>query len=344
MNKCRNIIVGAALGAFVVLLTGAAQAQQTVRIGQAISGMGFFPIFAARALGSFEAQGLTPVVSITGGDPTALAALDAGDIDLAAVGSEAVLRAAAKGQPFQIVYSLMSEVTLHLTVSPAFLEKTGVKPADPLEKRLAALKGAVIGVSAIGGVEDSLARWVALRGGLNPATDIKIVQVGGPPAHRMALENKQIDAFILSPPEPYLAEQSKAGVAFINLSDDFPQLARIPYLILVAKEPVDAKTSDMFVKAIRALQAASAEALAKPDAVGNAIATKYFTKGDPVALVGALKAMEHGVAESGKLDVGNMQNLLTLSKEMNGASKEIDAKASEGDLWTNAYVEKALAK
>jgi ABC-type nitrate/sulfonate/bicarbonate transport system substrate-binding protein len=345
MHKCRNLIVGVALGAFAILLTGAAQAQQTVRIGQAISGMGFLPIWAARAQGSFEAQGLTPAVSITGGDPAALAALDAGDVDLAAVGSEAVLRAAAKGQPFQIVYSLMSEVTLHLTVSNAFLEKTGVKPTDPLQKRLAALKGAVIGVSAIGGVEDSLSRWLALKGGLNPATDVKIVQVGGPPAHRMALENKAIDAFDLSPPEPYLAEQSKSGMAFINLSKDFPQLARIPYLILVAKKPVDPKTADLIVKTVKALQAASAETIAKPDAVGTAIVTKYFPKADPVAMVGALKDMDAGVAEGGKLDVANMQNLLTLSKEMNGeAGKELSAKATEGDLWTDAYVEKALAK
>ena len=56
---------------------------------------------------------------LPGGDASALAALDSGDIDLAAVGSEAVLRAAAKGQPFEIVYTLMSKVTLQLVVSPS---------------------------------------------------------------------------------------------------------------------------------------------------------------------------------------------------------------------------------
>jgi ABC-type nitrate/sulfonate/bicarbonate transport system substrate-binding protein len=342
---CRKKIVGAVFGAFALFVTGAAQAQQPVRIGQAISGMSFFPIWAARALGSFEAQGLTPAVSITGGDASALAALDAGDVDLAAVGSEAVLRAAAKGQPFQIVYSLMSKVTLQLVVSPAFLQKTGTQPTDPLEKRLAALKGAVIGVSSIGGVEDSLARWLAFKGGLNPKTDVTIVQVGGPPAHRLALENKAIDAFILSPPEPYLAEKSGVGAAFIKLSDDFPQLARIPYLIFVAKKPIDPKTSDTIVKALRAVQSASMESLAKPDAVGSAIGTKFFPKADPDAIISALKVMDAGVAEAGKLDVGNMQNLLTLSKEMSAdAGKESSPKALEGDLWTNALVEKALAK
>jgi NitT/TauT family transport system substrate-binding protein len=346
MYKCRKNVFAAVLGVFALLVTGAAvAAEQPIRIGQAISGMGFFSIWAARALGSFEAQGLTPAVSITGGDSSALAALDAGDVELAAIGSEAVLRAAAKGQPFQIVYSLMSEVTLQLVVSPAFLQKTGAKPTDPLAKRLAALKGAVIGVSSIGGVEDSLARWLAFKGGLNPKTDVTIVQVGGPPAHRLALENKAIDAFILSPPEPYLAEKSGGGIAFIKLSDEFPQLSRIPYLIFVAKKPVDPKTSDLIVKAIRAVQSASAEAIAKPDAVGSAVASKFFPKADPDAIVAALKAMDPGVAEAGKLDADNIQNLLTLSKEMGAdPGKESSSKASEGDLWSNAFVEKALAK
>ena len=80
-------------------------------------------------------------------------------------------------------------------------------------------------------------------------------------------------------------------------------------------------------------------------AVGGAIATKFFPKADPASIVAALKAMDAGVAEAGKLDADNMQNLLTLSKEMNGESgKEITAKAADGDLWSNGFVEKALAK
>ena len=104
------------------------------------------------------------------------------------------------------------------------------------------------------------------------------------------------------------------GTAFIKLSDDFPQFDRNPYLIFVAKKPVDPKTADVVVKAIRAVQLASAKSIAKPDAVGSAIATKFFPKADPDAIVAALKAMNAGVAEAGKLDAGNIQNLLTLSQ------------------------------
>lgn len=105
----------------------------------------------AQALHTFEQENLDASLLIPSGDPASLAALDAGDIDLAAVGTEPVLRAAAKGQPFEIVYSVMSEVTLQLIVSRSFLGKRKVSSTDPLDKRLAALKGAIIGVGGVGG-------------------------------------------------------------------------------------------------------------------------------------------------------------------------------------------------
>ena len=135
IGSARIVVIGLALA----LLPSFAMAQQTVRIGLGAPTLSFLPIWSARALDTFKPLGLTAnVVALPGGDPSALAALDAGDIDLAAVGPDSMLRAAAKGQPFEIVYSLMSKVTLQLVVSPALLERTGVKPSDPLQKRLAA--------------------------------------------------------------------------------------------------------------------------------------------------------------------------------------------------------------
>ena len=209
MRSIHGLTRAAALAATLSLLPTLASAQQTVRIAQGFASLSFLPIWAARALNTFSAEGLTATAIVSpGGDPAALAALDAGDVDLAAVGTESALRAVAKGQPFEIVYSLMSKVTLEVVVAPSFLEKAGVKPGDPLQKRIAALKGATIGVGAIGGTQETAARWLAAKGGLDPKADIKIAQVGSPLALQAALENKRIDAFVLSPPEGYLATKS----------------------------------------------------------------------------------------------------------------------------------------
>jgi NitT/TauT family transport system substrate-binding protein len=346
MRSIHSLIRAAALAATLSLLPTLASAQQSVRIAQGFASLSFLPVWAARALNTFSAEGLAATAIVSpGGDPAALAALDAGDVDLAAVGTESALRAMAKGQPFEIVYSLMSKVTLEVVVAPSFLEKSGVKPGDPLQKRIAALKGATIGVAAVGGTQETAARWLAAKGGLDPKADIKIAQVGSPAALQAALENKRIDAFVLSPPEGYLATKSGAGTILISLGDEFPLLANQPYLVLVAKKPIDEKTSELIVKVLRAMQAASAALVKAPEPNAMEIQKQFFAKADPDAIVAAIKALDSGIASGGMLDVQAFQNQLVFSREVGTVfGKDFDAAASQNDLWTNSFVERAGKK
>jgi NitT/TauT family transport system substrate-binding protein len=345
MRSIHSLTRAAVLAATLSLLPTLASAEQAVRIAQGFASLSFLPVWAARALNTFQAEGLNAAVISPGGDPAALAALDAGDVDLAAVGTESALRAAAKGQPFEIVYSLMSKVTLEVVVAPSFLEKSGVKPGDPLQKRIAALKGATIGVAAIGGTQETAARWLVAKGGLDPKADIKIAQVGSPPALQAALENKRIDAFVLSPPEGYLATKSGSGTILISLGDEFPLLANQPYLVLVAKKPIDDKASELIVKVLRAMQAASAALVKDPEPNAMTIQKQFFAKADPDDIVAAIKALKSGVASGGKLDVESFQNQLVFSREVGtDFGKEFNAAASQNDLWTNSFVERAAKK
>jgi NitT/TauT family transport system substrate-binding protein len=220
-----------------------------------------------------------------------------------------------------------------------------VKASDPLEKRLAAMKGALIGVTALAGVQEIAARWLAAKGGLDPKNDIKVAQVGNPTAIQAALEAKRIDAFVLSPPEGYLAEKAGTGTVLVSLGDDFPLLASQPYLVLVAKKPISPATADLITRTAKALQQASAATVSKPDETADAIQKQFFAKADPQAIAAALNILRSGVADGGKLDVQGMQNALTFAKEVGtNFGEEFDAKASEDDLWTNRFVEAAKAK
>jgi ABC-type nitrate/sulfonate/bicarbonate transport system substrate-binding protein len=345
MRSTSGLTRAAFLAATLLLIPTLAAAQQPVRIAQGFASLSFLPVWGARALNTFSPEGLAATVVLPGGDPAALAALDSGDVDLAAVGAESALRAIAKGQPFEIVYNLMSKVTLEVVVSTSFLEKSGVKPGDPLQKRIAALKGATIGVAAIGGTQETAARWLATKGGLDPKTDFKIAQIGSPPALRAALENKRIDAFVLSPPEGYLATKSGAGKILISLGDEFPLLAKQPYLVLVAKKPINGKTSDLIVKVARAMQAASAAIVKDPESNATAIQKQFFAKATPDSIAAAVKALSNGVANGGALDVESIRNQLTFSKEVGtDFGKTFDAAASQNDLWTNSFVEQASKK
>ncbi len=332
-----------ALGVALLLTPNQASAQDSVRIGLGAPTLSFLPIWAARALDTFKPEGLAAtVVALPGGDASALAALDSGDIDLAAVGTDAVLRAVAKGQPFEIVATLMSKVTAQLVVSPAFLKRAGVTRADPLAKRLAALKGATVGVTSLAGLQENAARWLAAKGGLDPKADIKVAQVGSPVAVQAALEVGRIDAYVLSPPEGYNSEKAGTGVILVSLGDEFPLLAAQPFLVFVARKPIGPRTADLIANTVRAMQAAGTALTDKPGETASAIQRKFFAKADPDAIKAAVEAMASGVLGGGRLDAASIGNALVFAEEVGATyGKGVDAKASENDLWTNRFVEAA---
>lgn len=337
------------IGIFAVIATGMAltlplraQAADQVRIGQATPTLSFLPLYAARALDSFKKTGSSlRWAAISGGDPSALAALDAGDIDFAAVGADTALNAVAKGQPFQLVYSLMSRVTLELVVSDAFLKRTGVNASTPLHRRIAALRNGTFGVSAIGGAQDRMLRWLAKQGGLDPRKDLKVAQVGPPPALQAALENHRIDGFILSPPQGYVAHHRKYGTVLVNLGSEIPTLQKVPYLVLVAKTPLSAKTKRLAMEAARALQAASAATISDPKSVAKKIQADYFKKASQGAIDDAVDTMKAGVADKGELTPDGIKRLVTLSEQSGISAPKSTA---EGTFWTNAYAAAAAKK
>jgi len=330
------------IASLTISCSDAGDQQNQVRIGQAAPTLSFLPLWSARALDSFEDQGLDlQFISIRGGDSTALAALNSGDIDFAAVGSTTALEAIARGQPFEMIYALMSEVSLELVVSNAFIAKTGVDPTDTLPERIAALKDAVIGVSAVGGAQDRAVRWLVEQGGLDPRRDIKVAQIGPPPALQAALGEGQIDGFILSPPEGMLAAESGDGTVLVRLSAEFPDLRALPYMVLVAKTPLEGAHRDLAVVSVRALQTASAETLADRERVGGEIQRKFYPKLESETIVATINALSAGISTQGRITQDDVSRLLSFTVATSGgAAPQL---SSSDTFWTSDIVDAALA-
>jgi ABC-type nitrate/sulfonate/bicarbonate transport system substrate-binding protein len=330
----RRALIGFWLAALVAPAGKARAATASVRIGQGVPTVSFLPLLAARALDTFKQQELDlQFVAINGGDPPALAALDSGDIDFAAVGSDITFEAIAKGQPFELIYSLMSEVSLELVVSNDLLRRTGVGPASPLQERIAALKDATIGVSAVGGTQDRTARWLAAQGGLDPTTDLKIAMIGPPPAIHAALEHGQIDAFLLSPPEGTLTERANAGQVLIRLGAEFPELRQLPFLVLVAKRPMSSEGRALAIATARALQAATRTAIADPAAVADQIRQKFYPQLASDVLRTAIETLRPGIATLGQLSEPQIEAALRFAGSAAGKPKQ--------GAWTDGIVEAA---
>ena len=317
--------------------SGFAKAASSVKIGQSTATLGYLPIWAARTFDTFPAQQLElSWAVINGGDPASLAALDSGDIDLAATGSDAVVDAVTKGQPFQIVYSLMSKMSLELTVSEAFLKRTAVSRDAPILQRINSLKGATIGVTVVGGAQDRTVRWLAGRGGLDPKKDVQVVQIGSAAALAAALENGRIDGFMLSAPEGQIAEAGGFGRILVAPDTDLPNMKGFPSLVLVARTDANEAAQQKIIATIRALDTGAKQLLSDPDAGADRIGAKFFPKLAPAIMRASIRNLADGLRDRGRMSMEGAKRLAAFVEDSGRA-------APRGDQhWTNLYTDRAL--
>ena len=332
----RHFIKSGIVAAGSLCWASARAATTPVKIGQATTTLGFLPVWASRAYDTFAQRKLELTWAvINGGDPATLAALDSGDIDLAATGSDSVLQAVAKGQPYRIVYSLMSKMSLNMTVSHEFLRRTGASVEQPLDVRIGKLKDALVGVVAVGGAQDRTVRWLASKGGLDPKKDVKIVQVGSSTALGAALANGRIDAFMLTAPEGQIAEAGGYGTIYIRPDRDMPEIMGMPSLVVVARSDVDEAAKLKIVESLRALNAGSRALLADIDGGAEKLRTKFFPKVDRDVMRTSVESLVDGIKDDGLLNQHRAELLVRFAVESGRTPPA-------GSFWTNEYVERAL--
>ncbi len=323
-----------------------AQPLRKIYIAQATPSLAYLPLVAARALDTFTPQGLDPYwAALPGNDRACLAALDRGDVDCAALAAEPTIDAVARGQPVQIVAALLSKLPLELVAGNTFIETSGIAPADdPLPRRLQALKGATIGIDAPETPQDRAARFLAAQAGLDPQIDLHIVALGPPPAIQAALEAGQIDACLLGSPEALVAEDARIGQVLIRMAIDFPALANLPALVLVAKTPIAPETAERLVATCKALQAACIQLLAGPatttattaTATATSIQSALYPRIKPQLVAAAIETLKSGITAKTRLDPAGIAALLAYA----GPAALQTARDHPG-FWTDEYGDRA---
>lgn len=86
--------------------------------------------------------------------------------------------------------------------------------SKPEIKEPKALKGRKVGISRLGGVSDAALRYALDLWGLVPDKDVAIIQVGGELEELMALQNKAVDAAVLSEPVATVALRTGSSLLF----------------------------------------------------------------------------------------------------------------------------------
>lgn len=207
------------LAFFTVAMLGAsapARALEEVIITQPVDSLSFFPVYVARTLKYFEAEGLSPrVLSTSGGGPHLQAVLS-GKAQFTASPGNYQLNALKSGQKLVGVVDLLNRCIIGVVMNKDTAKRVGLRDSMSFEQKIKLLKGLTLGITRPGALTDSMARQLLLMAGYKVGKDARILGVGGASTIVPALENHKIDVMFISTPHPERAIGGGFGVWLVN--------------------------------------------------------------------------------------------------------------------------------
>jgi NitT/TauT family transport system substrate-binding protein len=193
---------------FALLVVPAKSQPQTtekVRIAIATHSLAFLVPFVAKDRGFYAKQGLE-VEIIQVRPNVAMAALLSGDIDyVELIGS--VIRSAARGAPIRAISTNIKAPFFSFAAHPKY-------------KNIKDLKGATIGVTAIGGTNYVSTRLTLRHFGIDPDKEAKLLAIGDEKLMYEAFKIGRVDAVVVAPPFSVLLKR-----------EGFPLLAHTAQLL-----------------------------------------------------------------------------------------------------------------
>jgi ABC-type nitrate/sulfonate/bicarbonate transport system substrate-binding protein len=185
-----------------VTFAAVAQGQSLPKVRAAYTSIGiqFDPVYIMKELDLPRKYGLDVDMLFVPVSSRAIQAALAGEIQFITSGGVANINANVTGADF---------VGLTATLN-TFVFKVIARPEL---KKPEQLKGKKVGISRLGGASDFSIRYALTHWGLVPEKDVALIQVGGEPEEVLALQNKAVDAVILS--EPFATVARRTGATMV---------------------------------------------------------------------------------------------------------------------------------
>lgn len=265
--------------------------------------------------------------------PAGSQALVAGEIDFFCAGASDVMFLAEKGENAIAVVGLVKGIQLHLEVHPDVARERGVTPSDPLDKRLAALKGMTVSVTAPASAPDAVLDFMIRQARLQPS-DVTKRFINTQPAQLAALEQRQIDAIVGGPPLSESLVANGQGILLIR-GPELQSLADVVYEASFGmKAWVDSHPDE-------ARGVAKALAKATEFMATDPTAAQFLNQGEfsafPVEILNtSLELLRPALWTDGKVAKSNWDATMAYAKAAGLLSKDVDV--NEGTYWTNRYV------
>ena len=227
----------AAIVVSVATLSGHAHAASeltTIRIAH----NGFsseMPIYVGKDAGIFVKHGINVEPIFIVGGATTIQALIGKSLDLLMGGATPMLAAVMNGAQLKIVGGMINRMPFALLAQPEI--KSGAQ-----------LKGKKIGITRFGSNTDFIARLAAQEFGLNPKSDISIVQTGAPEQRLLALKTRTVDATLFNIEQAVVARKMGYNtlINFVDKDIDYTHIA------IIAREDSIKTQPDMLRRFLRA--------------------------------------------------------------------------------------------
>ena len=301
MRRFQRCAVGwvalAAWGAY-----GPAAAAERIRITTPVESLTASALYIARGQGLFAAEGLDVEVVVTGGTGPDVQALLVGQSDFAYTPGTHLIEPVAKGQRLLGVMAGLNRLIINVALHKDVAKAKGITPDSPFDQKLKALNGLTLGPTRPGALTWQLADYLIKRAGYTPQKEVKVIAAGAGPVLLAALENRKVDAIIMSSPIPETAVQRGHAILFIdNARGEDPNLSEFMMVTLVTRPDLAKERPETVRKTVRALLRANQWMLAKsPEEVRDAL-RGFLPKVSPEVLLSSIQALRPAISPDGRI-------------------------------------------
>jgi len=334
--------VTAALAVLVTLAVAGSSAIATaqgprVRLREAHTGTLFMaPVYIAEAAGYMAEEGIDLELFEVDSGALGIAALVSGQVQLFDADPFQAVNLRKQGRQILFIYNLTRRVTLDMVMHPEVAQAKNISRSTPIAQRFAALRGLRLGITSPGAATDVYMRYYLRRAWLNPDRDAQIIGAGSGANLLAALRTRQIDAFHLSAPTPYLAERDGFGTVVIKSSaGDVPELDNFMYTGIAVHNVFANQNADLLRRWVRAVNRAN-QLMRRDQAAAVTHLRKHFPRQDPAILALALREIIPALSEDGRITSAMLDKHLQFL--LDGGQITLKPSAAEGILWTNRFI------
>lgn len=291
---------------------------------QPVHSLGYAPVYIARTEGFFEDVGLEVEQINTGGGGPDLQAMLAGEAQFNSGGGTYQVDALRENQDVLTVYNYRDRTIVDVTLSNEAAESAGVDEDSSLEERIEALRGLTIGATRPGALTYHIARAVVRSGGMDPDSDVEIIGAGSGAEIIAALSQGQVDAILVTQPQPYQAVHEGYGIELIsNSRGEIEELAPFSGGNLYTTPDFVEEHRGCVERYVSAIHEANQWFLENDvETVAESLAEE-FGDFDPEVLSYSIELVQEAGNASGELDPAGVENVLWAVDEQEVTVDEI---------------------